>query len=264
MGPVDHSPPSDLVPTSVIEEADQDIWIEGHSPWIDPSPCTRRLYEDRNWWHDAIKQEDRVLKDFLQDCMVTCSRLYMKKHLQKGNIIIAADGSFHPVYRIGTAGMTIETDSGVELARGYGRTPGLENDLNSYRSELAGVLMGLQLFKYLIEDCNVQPASCTVTRIISDSCTVACDNLSCVDKSFWINHFPSIQHQHFDLLWAIYECCRLLPIPIQGKHMYGHQSAQNCIQDQLARMNNTAYCLAKAYLQYCITAKELPNLINKE
>ena len=105
--------------------------------------------------------------------------------------------------------MTIETSEGRNMARGFCRVTGEADDQNPYRSELTGALLGLVLVQCITHGCGSSP----VRRVF------ACDNVMCVDKSFCHDGYPSIQHQHYDLLWAIHERIDTIPFPIQGEHV---------------------------------------------
>ena len=74
---------------------------------------------------------------------VLVSETEMKYILENDSLVIVADGSFHPDFQIGTAGVVIETKSGYSIAKGFCRTHGHTSDQSAYRSELMGILLGL-------------------------------------------------------------------------------------------------------------------------
>ena len=99
--------------------------------------------------------------------------------MENERIIIVSDGSYHPTYNVGTAVVIIESENGTSIAHGYCWTHGAPQDVNAYRSELMGILLGMTCLSEFTKTTARFP-------IHSD---YACDNTTAVDKCFWSTEF---------------------------------------------------------------------------
>ena len=167
---MDILPPDDLEPTTLEMIDGDDIWIEGSEPYELEHPKHRRPNQDLDWWRDCIPRSDDALQQLLVDCEVIVARDEFRTTLQSQQPIAVADGSFHPIYKVGTAGVTTETSDGRNIARGFCRTTGEDNDQNPYRSELTGVLLGLKLLSCILTGSEVRLDHLTSSLICQYIC----------------------------------------------------------------------------------------------
>ena len=128
-----HDIPEDLSPVTISERNGRHVYIEGFAKLADSS----LIISDQNqfaWWMTAKSRSNTDTADLLR---------YISVFVDKQKLVIASDGSYHPKYRIGTAAIIIETESGISIAKGYCKTHGNKDDVNAYRSELIDIFLGM-------------------------------------------------------------------------------------------------------------------------
>ena len=155
-----------------------------------------------------------------------------------------ADGSFHPQYEIGTTAYVFDDGRDNIIGMGGHRVPGPKSSQCSYRSELFGIYLSLLIIQQVCQKHNIQ----------SGGITIGCDNISALDKSLAEQFFPSIQHKHFEMLWAIHSIREEIPVLIEFRHVKGHQDDdQNQLPlDRWAQLNILADREAKKHLAWYI------------
>ena len=118
----------------------------------------------------------------------------------------------------------------------------------SYRAELFSIYLALQT-TFLI---------CKQFDIIDGGIEIGCDNTETIRKGLAELYFPSIQHKHFDLLWAIHSLRQKISISISFRHVRGHQDRHaNVPLDRWAVLNIHADNEAKWYLSQVIQNPKL-------
>ena len=85
--------------------------------------------------------------------------------------------------------------------------------MDSYRAELYGIFT---IIKYLSYIC--QKYTITGGKII-----IACDNKASLEHALTYDHRASISQSSFDVLLAIQDIKRSLPLTIYPRHVRGHQ-----------------------------------------
>ena len=135
--------------------------------------------------------------------------------LQLGLIRIISDGSYKD--GVGSAATQITTKDRAHTIWIRCQTPGQQKDQSAYRSELIGILAGVQVATWLRKQLGTGYLS-TLRPIV----TLACDGKAALDISFdtWTLKPTSKQ---FDLISAIREAIRDSFISWHTLHVKGHQ-----------------------------------------
>ena len=127
---------------TISERNGRHAYIEGFAKLADSS----LIISDQNqfaWWMTAKSRSNTDTADLLRYILVFVDKPTLKGLCRHEKLVIASDGSYHPKYRIGTAAIIIETESGISIAKGYCKTHGNKDDVNAYRSELMGIFLGM-------------------------------------------------------------------------------------------------------------------------
>lgn len=133
--------------------------------------------------------------------------------LRKGHLRIISDGSFKN--RIGTAAVQLRTKkSSKNCIWVRCRTPGLPGDQSAYRSELAGILVGIMIASWLRAQLGQSPN-------IKPRIQIGCDGLSALLNSFSTRQLRPSAKQ-FDILSAIRGAVRESHITWAPRHILGH------------------------------------------
>ena len=163
--------------------------------------------------------------------------------IRERRAVCVADGSYHPEFLIGTAGYVFDDGLSSVIGTGGHRVPGPCSSQCSYRSELFGVYLSLLTVKVLCDKYNVN----------SGQITIGCDNLGALDKGLREQFFPSVQHKHHDLIWAIHSLRHEMTIDLCFKHVEGHQDKKSELPlDRWAQLNLLADAEAKRHLSWYI------------
>ena len=229
-----------------------------------PSPslvrCSVKIIDDSTVIHEGYsgrvshKTIDGGLENTIESAIL-CSHPMLKRMLKGSRWIddghtmahaIAAgagrcveDGSYHPDYKIGTAAFVFDDGADLVQASGCSRAFGNPNDMSSYSAELFGIYMAL----------NITHLLCQQFHITTGAIEFGCDNIVALQKGLAELFYPSIQHQHFDLLWAIHHLRHLIPVEISFRHVRGHQDdIENAVLDRWAILNILVDKEAKWYL----------------
>ena len=241
----DDSIPDDILPTSLIERDGKHVYIEGSGHPPQPIVETPRIHFDHNWWISQDSKQHNDLSHLLKYTKIIVTKSELIRILEHDKLIIASDGSYHPTFKVGTAAVIIETSNGVSVGRGYCRTHGEDQDGNAYRSELMGILLGMTCLSEFISTTAHQPKAIDY----------GCGNETSIEKCLLSKKFHQAKLQHVDIIWPIQHIIHKHKLNVQGIHIPGHQTEEECNKNQYARMNAMAHDLANKFLSFCIQFK---------
>ena len=159
----------------------------------------------------------------IQSSVSTDRLLY---HILQGTALAVSDGSFLPLYKVGSCSWIISTPDGKEYIKGGGLIPGSSDHQSAYRSELGGQL-GLAS---IISNIILPPS-------LNTKMTVACDGLAALQK---VNiSLPNISSRSTDcdLISIINHLWKESPITPSLQHVYGHQDTSKITLSPLERLN---------------------------
>ena len=223
--------PTDLKRTTVEIIKDYMIYSQGSYP---DEPIHRdQDDDDHDEWTDppGINLFDRPTewKQILQA-------------VASGTCIAVTDGSFDPDTKLATACWIIEGRTSEGRAKGAAKTPGNTQHMDAYRAELHGIYCILYCMKTLCEMFQVE-----VGRL-----TIACDCDGALFRALKYKTRATISIPNFDLLWAIADLRKLLPIDIDYVEVKGHQDTASLGRPltRLERLNCETDAGAKEYLTY--------------
>ena len=199
-----------------------------------------------NWWEKIFHGLDGKSKNMLINTRVLCDGHQLTALLRDSKLILVSDGSFDPTSRIGTAAFRME-EAGTRriVVQGVCQTPGAPIDVNAYRSELIGIMLLLKILDIIVKNENIQEG-----RII-----LACDNEGGLKKCFCSRDRPTINANHFDIIWEIVRLINTSPVQMKVFHIRGHVSKEDREGNQLSQMNEDMDQLAKSFLRHCIEKK---------
>ena len=233
-----HVPP-DIQPTTLSQGPNGgQIWIEGSSGRESP-PLVQHT---QHWFQSLAQNMSDETVSLLRHTVFLAAEETICNSFITGEWVIVTDGLYHPDYNIGTAAVIIEHTDGTPLIQSWVKTPGRDDDLNAYRSELIGVYCGCLIIKLFEIHCAA-PAPKVV---------FGCDNETTVTTGLMAKKYSPIMAKHFDLLWEIQHFVTTTKTKILPVHVRGHQTWEACVQSQTARMNSDADIVAKRYLSQCI------------
>ena len=231
--------PSDAQPTTIAKgPLAQQIWMEGgREKFSTPSASTAM-----HWFQHAAESRSLEVWGLLRHTRFYVPEDILYQSLCRGNWRMVSDGSYHPDFNIGTAAVVLEDTDGTTLLSTYLKTPGAGDDINAFRSELAGAYAAC-----LIIDIIATHFKCEAVPV-----TLGCDNETTVFTALQSSYYSPIMVKHFDLIWEIQSIIFKLPISLNAVHVKGYQSEEECRKSHLARINARADQLAKLYLSQCI------------
>lgn len=237
--------PDDLCRTGIQMGSNaQKIWIDGSALQIAPA---LRNEAEGHWLFSTAQEISPETYGLIKNTFYFATEDMITECLRKGKWIIVSDSSYNPNYKKGTAAVIIESLTGVQLMKSYVLTPGVESDINAYRSELIGILVGCLILKMYSEKYD----------IIDAKGKFGCDNEKAVQLGLCSRAFSPVMTKHVDILWEIQSICKNTTISLEAQHVKGHQSVIQCQNSQLARMNSEADAIAKRYLRKCIENPEI-------
>ena len=97
-------------------------------------------------------------------------------------------------------------------------------------------------------------------HIISGLVTIACDCNGALLRALVYNQHPNTGTSNFDIIWAIYNICRDLPIDIKTQQVEAHLDKRdlNRILNRWERLNCRADIRAKEFVYYVLLTKGKP------
>jgi thiamine phosphate synthase YjbQ (UPF0047 family) len=166
----------------------------------------------------------------------------LKEAILEGSAIAISDGSYKNFF--GTASWTIGNLEVAALLSGQAVCPGAAPDMDSYRSELAGIYCIMAVVKKF----------CSFHHIKEGSIEIGCDGLSALDSAFergdqLFHDIPS-----YDLVSAILQLRRCSPLTWSYRHVRGHQDEGSGYLDVWATRNIQMDVLAKQHFAFAQTA----------
>jgi hypothetical protein len=165
----------------------------------------------------------------------------LKEALRDRSAMAISDGSYKDSF--GTASWTVGDPEIPDLISGLAVCPGNAKDMDSYRSELAGI--------YCIV--AVMEKFCRYHNLLEGCIELGCDGLSALDSAFkkGYNIFHDIPS--YDLVAAILALRRKTTLSWQHRHVKGHQDRESVLLDSWATRNITMDALAKQHLSIART-----------
>ena len=206
-----------------------------------------QVTNNSHWIFSTAKQLSHETYGLIKNTYFFATEDVIKEFFKQGQWAIVSDGSYNPNYRKGTAAVIIESTTGVQLIKSYVLTPGVDSDINAYRSELIGIMVGCLILKMYSDR----------YEIVDKKVQFGCDNEKAVQLGLCSKIFSPVMTKHVDIIWEIQSLCRTTKMILEAKHVKGHQSIFQCERSQLARMNSEADALAKRYLRFCIDNPEI-------
>jgi len=160
----------------------------------------------------------------------------------EGSAIAISDGSYKNFF--GTVSWTIGNPEVAALLSGQAVCPGAAPDMDSYRSELAGIYCIMAVVKKF----------CSFHHIEEGSIEIGCDGLSALDIAFekgdqFFHDVPS-----YNLVSAILQLRRCSPLTWSYRHVRGHHDEGSGDLDFWATRNIQMDVLAKQHLAFAQTA----------
>ena len=206
-----------------------------------------QVTNNSHWIFSTAKQLSHETYGLIKNTYFFATEDVIKEFFKQGQWAIVSDGSYNPNYRKGTAAVIIESTTGVQLIKSYVLTPGVDSDINAYRSELIGIMVGCLILKMYSDR----------YEIVDKKVQFGCDNEKAVQLGLCSKIFSPVMTKHVDIIWEIQSLCRTTKMILEAKHVKGHQSIFQCERSQLARMNSEADALAKRHLRFCIDNPEI-------
>ena len=232
--------PTNLVRTTIKRIDDDTVSQEGYCG-SEMSPIDKQKLEVTI--ESAIQRAHPSLKQMLEKGRWSDDGHGMALALAAGTGRCVVDGSFHPEHKIGTAAWVLDDGDDNIQSTGSSRAFGNPTDMSSYRAELFGIYMALNLVHLL----------CNQFHITDGAIEIGCDNIVAIQKGLAEQFYPSIQHNNFDLLWAIHSLRDKIPIDIYFRHVRGHQDdIEGAVLDRWAQLNVIVDNEAKMYLSRII------------
>jgi hypothetical protein len=192
--------------------------------------------------------------------LVSDNGLAVASAIRDNAAIAVSDGSFKDQH--GTAALvlcdpaTASPDSTTRIIACH-VTPGDPSDQSPYRSELSGIYGILCVVEEL----------CDLYRITSGSITIGCDNEKCLWMSIDKPGSITPRSKSFDLLSAIRQKIRTIPITVHSHWVKGHQdnyALHSSRLDLWARLNIEMDSLAKLYWEDSVGRQSRQHRIHDE
>ena len=117
-----------------------------------------------------------------------------------------------PWSKLTTACWVIEGDTQLNQAKGASQAFGASNNKDAYRGELYGIYCVLLSAKMICEFNNIQ----------SGMITIACDCDGALLRALTYDQRPNTNTSQFDLIWAIYDLQKDIPITIKTEKVESH------------------------------------------
>ena len=191
---------------------------------------TYRMYSSRHWDIPILTDKDnkmKILQLLPQQISMTESTtepwapmgtfrtgLPMETFLQEiqdGTAGCVSDGTAKDG-KTAAAFTSLHKEGTHECMTGHMKIPGRQEDQDSYRGELAGLLGIITTVNFI----------CILHHVTTGRVTVGCDNKSALTTAFHRDHL-STKNASRDILQAIHFQRKISPIEWTTKHVYGHQ-----------------------------------------
>lgn len=170
---------------------------------------------------------------FFQDASI----LNLLHHLRRGTAHVVSDGSFLPQPSIATAAFILCSDDHSNKVIGYCRLPERDNDNDSTRGEIFGLILSAVVLQAINSYFNINEGSIHI----------ACDNDSAIYNGLEKDEWPSPSQSHFDLLSTLRRHVSKLPFVLHPHRVKGHQDPKRQHLTCHERLNVVADFAAKSY-----------------
>jgi len=177
------------------------IMITGHGP-INPQVTVIENKLDQQFW-EMWKYEE-TLEGRAEE---------LGEDIWQGLAVAVSDSSFQ--LGNGAAAWTIEGATATNRIKGAICTPSSGNDQSAYCSELIGLWGILYSLKRFTE----------VNHITQGQVLIACDGISALQKT-QTDAMAKPQDKHYDVIGAIHNLRRQLPLQLKFRHMKGYQDSE--------------------------------------
>jgi hypothetical protein len=204
--------------------------------WHEHNNSTIRPHQPYYYDHSTIRNSFKLSKE---------RELLLKENIRNGTLRLVSDGSYDPNLHLGTAAWVIESlDKQLQIT-GSLITPGEAEIQCSHRSELSGLLGGIQ---YINERCRQ-------FKIHQGDVRMGCDGEGAIIMVSNFHDKVNSSRKHFDLLGSIRLEIDISPVQWEFKHIHGHQDDYIMYQDLTRdeQLNVLADELAKETLKQFIT-----------
>ena len=164
------------------------------------NPEKRKLHQELELFFDQIDKPKSFPKQLINDII-------------NGDAIAVTDASVSPFTGVGASSFVItSTDLQTSFSGSHGVPKG-STKMDSYRAELYGIYATLMCLHDIVLEYKIK----------TGSITIACDNKASLQNSLDYNTRASVSQGSFDILWAISDLKKDLPIRIHSKHVKAHQ-----------------------------------------
>ena len=184
---------------------------------------------------------NRKLQWILKDADKLPRRLYQQfnEAIRSGIIKIVSDGSYCPISELGTAAWIIEF--GAIQLHGAIQVPGHKADQCSHRSEIFGLIAGINHLNKL----------CQTVKITSGNCSGGCDGEGSIYISNESYDIVKSSRKHFDAIQSLHSVITHSTIHLKLEHIKGHKD-DTALYSTLSReeqLNVQADSCAKQHME---------------
>ena len=213
------------------------IYAQGYAP--------EETLEERDTNDDIWRSAPTwISEDLMKYCCLPTEWRNIINAITKKKCVAVTDGSFDPINLCSTACWIIVGETDEHRVKGAAHTPGHDEDLDAYRSEVFGIYCILICLKYVCDRFNIKKGEATIV----------CNCLGALTPAVIYENRPTTSHPNFDILWSIFELKDEIPIDIGWQHVYGHQdeAALGRPLSRLEKLNCEADAGAKEFLKYVL------------
>jgi len=165
------------------------------------SPEKRKLHQELDLFLDQVNKPKSSPKQLINDIV-------------NGDAIAVTDASVSPFSGVGASSFVITSNNlQTSFSGSHTRVPKGSTKMDSYRAELYGIYSILICLHDIILEYKIK----------SGSITIACDNKASLQNALEYDTRASVSQGSFNILWAISDLKRDLPIRIHSKHAKAHQ-----------------------------------------
>ena len=162
--------------------------------------------------------------------------------LQDGSLQAIADGSYKKVKNLATCAWVITTPSSSIEFEGAAQVPGNDDQLESYRAELYGILCIITFLDLVATYFNIK----------NGHVTIGCDNIEAGKNMIEYTRRHSPRVEHFDLLWIAWKIKQKGKLSFTYNHVKGHQDRTKRTLTRWENMNVRMDATAKQLMQFII------------
>ena len=210
-----------LVDRSQLQYPILETTIPTSIPYQDPEKIA--LHREIELFFEQITEPKSYPKQLIHDII-------------NGDALAVTDASVSPFSGIGASSFVITSNDLQTSFSGSHGVPRGSMKMDSYRAELYGIFSILMCLHDIVIE----------YKISSGAITIACDNKASLQNALEFDNRASVGQGSFDILWAIHDLKKDLPIQLQPVHVKAHQDQRksktemtlletlNCIVDARA------------------------------